>query len=352
MHTGKMTLTLLLSALILCIACSASAETEAPDYYHIGLQVTRLMSEMVDSDDYQSVLGTPESSRQIRERANTHDYSCPVAVYSLRMADPRALMERFVPDDQETREAFNRLSPAIQDQYLARINISLLSVMMNTRSGYESVAFLTSMNGFIRSDSLTSEDPVHYLYLFQKGIPILVTFEYHKASGQFLDIPVEYQHSPADIPSYLQIPGFFELTPVAAPVPSGNLADYGIDPQEAIQKMVQSVGENLPANGRVLSGLYEPSDITGDGCMDLFTCVTWGSGTVRTVLAVYDPVHEYLYVLDGYNYDYLIDHAEEERIVIVKQGPNGYDDPVTRTYGSVKLENRQLIFVSGAQEQR
>ena len=35
-----------------------------------------------------------------------------------------------------------------------------------------------------------------------------------------------------------------------------------------------------------------------------------GKRVVRTDLIVYDPVQEELYVLDGYNYDYLIDHAE------------------------------------------
>lgn len=65
---------------------------------------------------------------------------------------------------------------------------------------------------------------------------------------------------------------------------------------------------------------------------------------VRTDLVVYDPLNEDLYVLDGYSYDYLIDHVEEGRIVIVKKGPRDYGDPVAKIYGTVKLENRQLVF--------
>lgn len=130
----------------------------------------------------------------------------------------------------------------------------------------------------------------------------------------------------------------------------GNLADYGIDPEEALHKMSYSIGEHLPASGRFLPKRYELFDITGDGCTDFFTCVTWGSGMVRTDLVVYDPVNEELYVLDGYNYNYLIDQAEEDRIVIVKEGPHGYGDPITKTYGTVKLESGQLIFIPDSEE--
>ena len=144
-----------------------------------------------------------------------------------------------------------------------------------------------------------------------------------------------------------------EVTPVSTGEVSadsaGNLADYGIDPEEALRKMRECIGQELPASGRMFdSGLARPwtrfFDVTGDGCTDLCTCVTWGSGMVRTDLLVYDPLNEELYVLDGYNYDYRIERVEDGRIVIVKEGPHGYNDPVTKTYGTVKLENRQLIF--------
>ena len=127
------------------------------------------------------------------------------------------------------------------------------------------------------------------------------------------------------------------------------------DLQEAISKMSQAVNEQLPASARMFFpdparpeiALY---DITGDGYPELFTNVTWGSGMVRTDLVVYDPVGEALYVLDGYNYDYIIEYVEDNRIVIGKEGPHGYGDPVTKTYGTVKLENGNLIIIPDAEE--
>ncbi len=124
--------------------------------------------------------------------------------------------------------------------------------------------------------------------------------------------------------------------------------------QGAISKMQQAVNKQLPASARMF--FPDPTrpdidlyDLTGDGYPKLFTNVTWGSGMVRTDLVVFDPVSETLYVLDGYNYDYIIEYVEDNRIVIRKEGPNGYGDPVTKTYGTVKLENGELVFVPDAE---
>ena len=127
------------------------------------------------------------------------------------------------------------------------------------------------------------------------------------------------------------------------------------DLKETIKKMNQAMNEHLPPSARMsFAGPDQPDialyDITGDGSPDLFTNDTWGSGMVRTDLIAYDPVEEKLYVLDGYNYDYLIDKVEKDRIVIVEEGPHGYGDPVTKTYGTVKLENGKLVFIPDSEE--
>lgn len=129
---------------------------------------------------------------------------------------------------------------------------------------------------------------------------------------------------------------------------ASGLTEAGL--QEAVRKMSLAVNKELPASARMF--FPDPTrpdvdlfDITGDGSPDLFTNVTWGSGMVRTDLLAYDPLKDELYVLDGYDYDYLISYVEEDRIVIVKKGPHGYGDPVTETYGTVKLEDGHMVFV-------
>lgn len=123
-----------------------------------------------------------------------------------------------------------------------------------------------------------------------------------------------------------------------------------IDILDAVREMEQAIGLRIPASGRMsypspLQPEFELFDITGDGCADLFTCVTWGSGMVRTDLVVYDPAEKALYVLDGYNYDYTIDHTEEDRIVIAMEGPHGYNEPILKIFGTVRLEDGKIVFV-------
>ena len=124
----------------------------------------------------------------------------------------------------------------------------------------------------------------------------------------------------------------------------------GIDMDEAVQEMRQAIGALLPAGaGMLYPNPAQPAperfDVTGDGCSDLCACVTWGSGMVRTDLVVYDPLEKKLYILDGYNYNYLIDHVEEDRIVIVREGPYGYNEPLVKTFGTVIIQESQLVFV-------
>ena len=123
---------------------------------------------------------------------------------------------------------------------------------------------------------------------------------------------------------------------------------------EAITKMRQAMKGHFLSGALPLLGVDKPDialyDLTGDGTPDLFTNVTWGSGMVRTDLVAFDPVTESLYILDGYDYDYIIETIEDNRIVVGKEGPHGYGDPVTTTYGTVILENGHLVFIPDSDE--
>ena len=64
-----------------------------------------------------------------------------------------------------------------------------------------------------------------------------------------------------------------------------------IDMDEAAGEMKQAIRAQIPASGRMpypnpAKPAFELFDVTGDGCADLCTCVTWGSGMVRTDLVV------------------------------------------------------------------
>ena len=134
----------------------------------------------------------------------------------------------------------------------------------------------------------------------------------------------------------------------------GNLAEFGLTPDGVLREYTGADGETSPATG--LYQLYLDGratfawfDVTGDGCVDLCTGRMFGSGMVRLETVVYDPVARESYILDGYNYDFLIGGVSEGRLVIVKKGPNGYGDPVAETRGTVLLAGERLLFMADHQ---
>ena len=126
----------------------------------------------------------------------------------------------------------------------------------------------------------------------------------------------------------------------------GNLAEFGLTPDGVLREYTGADRGSPPA---LRIGPHTWFDVTGDGCVDLCTGRMFGSGMVRLETVVYDPVARKSYILDGYNYDFLIGGVSEGRLVIVKKGPNGYGDPVAETRGTVLLAGERLIFMADHQ---
>lgn len=130
-----------------------------------------------------------------------------------------------------------------------------------------------------------------------------------------------------------------------------NLEEHGFSLEEVMEGYRRSVGKG---NGFSFflswdkdgNPLFTLCDVTGDGCVDLCHNRTFGSGMVRIDLDVYDPVSEKKYVLDGYNYDFRIKGVSEDRLRVVREGPHGYGDPVTKIEGTILLAAGRLFFAA------
>lgn len=213
MNVRKKICIFLAAALLLFTASGAFGEAAEPDYCRIGLKVTAMMSEVTDSEAYLSIFGLPERFREVREKVNTHDYDSPVAVYSVTMSDPKAFLEEMFRNEEEGNKLWDSLSPALQNQLLSRIGIQTLCPIVNARAGSEYLSFFNAATVLIQDEGLTAEKSCVYLYLFEEGVPILVSFGYRAASGTFFYIPKESQGSPEDIIAYLAVP-CVEIVPV------------------------------------------------------------------------------------------------------------------------------------------
>lgn len=205
-RTIKSICILLIMTMFVGIAGFAQAE---PDYYHIGLEVTSVMSEMVDSETYLSLLGTPSTWNDVREAVNTGDYDKPVAVYAVTLDTPEAYLKIMIDKDPDSSSQWNSLSDNLQEQILNKIGVTTICSIVNGQAGASSVSFANLAQAYIKNSDLTEEKKVSYLYLFEKGTPILVTFGYHAATGMFVFIPAESQGSVESLKTVLP---FVEIT--------------------------------------------------------------------------------------------------------------------------------------------
>ena len=114
-----------------------------------------------------------------------------------------------------------------------------------------------------------------------------------------------------------------------------------------VNTIVVSGGKKAGRSGPFLDLMKEPFlfDVTGDGNDDECSCAMYGSGMVRTDLIVKDTVNKKEYILDGYDYDYIIQGVEDGKLIVVQSGPNGYNKPIDETIGTVKLKDDRLVFV-------
>ena len=140
-----------------------------------------------------------------------------------------------------------------------------------------------------------------------------------------------------------------EEDPLAAG--EANLADHGLTLDDVLSDYggIIRATKGMPAFWLPYMPDGSPSfclfDVTGDGCVDLCTTRMFGSGMVRIQMVVYDPLARERYILDGYNYYYGISGIEDGRLVVFEEGPYGYGDPLTKTFGTAILEEGRLVFV-------
>ena len=207
----------LLCAMIFCLSCTyCLAEEETVNYYETGLKVVSVMNEMVQSRDYLEIFMSASANLDTLETTfNTGDYDKPVAVYSLKQADPMGWLKMMMSESEQ--EKFDALSPALQEQLLAKASgITALSNIINGQKGVDILSLTSALQAIVKLPELETEEPVYYLYLFEKGVPVLVTLSWHHATGMFLVLSEAEAASQETIQALLQPLGI-EISPVDIP---------------------------------------------------------------------------------------------------------------------------------------
>lgn len=142
------------------------------DLYHAGLDMISTMEEMIQSEEYADIMGFIGED-ELLEMVDTNDYDSPIAVYCISMPEITDLLK--IADDFVT-DQWNRLSDNLKEQIEKRLSFSTIVSMINTHKGSKILAFSSCYIAFGENENIKVDDTKIYLYVFEEGIPIAITF--------------------------------------------------------------------------------------------------------------------------------------------------------------------------------
>jgi len=178
----------LFAAFCLAVGLTACGSTAESDLLDTGREMVAVMKEMLGSEAYAAMLGATTLG-DLQEQVDTHDYDSPVAVYRIDPPDAETLLT-YVGGTDAT-EHWGDLSDTLKEQLKNRLSFSNIISVLNGRAGSKQVAFASLYLATKQDASLKVERSVVYLFTFEEGTPIAVTFNEGSVSGQFLFLEAE-----------------------------------------------------------------------------------------------------------------------------------------------------------------
>lgn len=172
---------LLTLAMIACGKSQNSRNEEA--LFDLGVEVTETMQEMVYSNAYISLYPAIEFEDEIVKFQAT-DYDSPIAVYSVEIPGAKDILSKL---GSENIDDYDELSDNLKEQMEHRVSFSSIISSINAKSGASTMALCSLLTATKYDKDIELDKSIVYVYVFEKGIPIAVTFtESGYANGQFL----------------------------------------------------------------------------------------------------------------------------------------------------------------------
>ncbi len=165
-------------------ACGKSHNSHNEEaLFDLGIEVTKTMQEMVYSDAYISLYTAIEFEDEIVKFQAT-DYDSPIAVYSVEIPRAKDVLSKL---GSENIEEYDKLSDNLKEQLDHRVSFSSIISSINAQRGTNTMALCSLLTATKYDKDIGLDENIAYLYVFEKGIPIVVTFTNSGyANGQFL----------------------------------------------------------------------------------------------------------------------------------------------------------------------
>lgn len=166
-----------------------STETEEKSLYEQGLDVVALMTEMVQSEDYVSMMTSSAEMQELALEVGDGDYTTPAKVYKIAIPEDylNSLLTGVLEEEQDI---LSGMSDSLYDYLNQKMTMSMAN-QISAQSGVNALALssvLTVSKTFVSKE--LQKDSL-YLYTFDNGYPVLVSFSMGEggavtATGNFL----------------------------------------------------------------------------------------------------------------------------------------------------------------------
>ncbi len=179
-------LAFLLALVMISVAIVSCSSYSSENYlYSLGIEVAGTMKKLIRSDEYAEIygIGDMEDIKSFAESLDLSGLDEPDDVYKVTLPEPEKLYESFFDGDD-----WDELDEVVRTQLENMMNAqSVISKINTQKSGTSAIVVASVYNTIVKDEKLSLEKPVTYLYVYESGTVIAVTFgEHGTAQGQFI----------------------------------------------------------------------------------------------------------------------------------------------------------------------
>lgn len=155
---------------------STGCNTPSVDLYSYGIQMTTLMGNIINNEEYMSMLDF-RNSEYSDFLAN--DYDTPRKTYTIEIPSNAQLIEKAMAKNEEYKKKFYNLPEEIQEQIQFKYSFEdsvLPFIIFKENISTNKVLSITSKTSAKREFEGSITSPKAYLFTFETGTPIIVLF--------------------------------------------------------------------------------------------------------------------------------------------------------------------------------
>lgn len=165
----------LISFLLLSLTFLTGCTTSNQTLFEYGAKMCILMEDMLKNEQINDYKNSSTSSNIDLTKYMANDYDTPIAVYEITLPDTKTFLEAAYPG---INEKINNLPDYYKNMIYENYDITSIqsSIILSEATTFNDIEICTSYY-LIQNFEGNINNPTAYLYTFETGAPIFITFQ-------------------------------------------------------------------------------------------------------------------------------------------------------------------------------